>query len=65
MRRMGSKDPAVLAAMEAAKAAYTGPIRRISPGVARGHEFRVSYAYEPPRPEKPVPSRTASASSRE
>jgi hypothetical protein len=53
MRRIWSTDPAVLAEMARAVAAYTGPIRRFPASVARAHEFKVTY-YEPPRPQKPV-----------
>ena len=54
MRWMGSKDPAVLASMKAAVEAYRGPVTKCPPGVARAHEIRVTYGYEPPRLEKPV-----------
>jgi hypothetical protein len=54
MRRLTRPDPAVLAAMKAAVAAYTGPVQRCPPGAARGHEFKESNGYGPPRPEKPA-----------
>jgi hypothetical protein len=54
MRRLSRPDPATAAAMKAAVEAYRGPVTKCPPGVARAHEVKISYSYEPPRPEKPV-----------
>jgi hypothetical protein len=52
--KLTSKDPAVLAEMKALVEAYRGPITYCPPGEARGHEVKVSYGYDPPRPQKPA-----------
>jgi len=50
-RIKSEKEQRELADMAAAVARYQGPITYCRPGVARGHQTKVTYDAMPPQPE--------------